>query len=325
MLNVPDNMRVPRDVRKSLQCPVCHGELVHIDDYLKCGTSTCGNRFPIVDGIPVLINNQSSIFEIDDFTKRRNTTYRLNQSGLRKKILKLLPTLSNNLASRRNYSQFARLLEGQSSAPRVLVIGGSIVGAGMHGLLDLPAIQLIESDVSFGPRTTLICDAHDIPFQDNSIDGVIAQAVLEHVLDPYRCVQEIHRVLKPNGLIYAETPFMQQVHAREYDFTRFTHLGHRRLFRRFEEIDSGVACGPAMALAWSYQYLLLSFTKSPTLRRLLIIFSRFTAFWLKYLDYLLVNTAGAVDAASGLFFLGRKSDKTLCDKELLRLYRGAFD
>ena len=25
-------------------------------------------------------------------------------------------------------------------------------------------------------------------------------------------------------------------HMKEYDFTRFTHLGHRRLFRKFEEI-----------------------------------------------------------------------------------------
>ncbi len=84
---------------------------------------------------------------------------------------------------------------------------------------------------------------------DESFDGVICQAVLEHVLDPYRCVEEIHRVLRPNGLVYAETPFMQQVHGGTHDFTRFTHLGHRRLFRKFAEVDSGVVCGPGMALA----------------------------------------------------------------------------
>ena len=88
----------------------------------------------------------------------------------------------------------------------------------------------------------------------------------EHVVDPYRCVDEIHRVLTSNGLIYAETPFIQQVHAGRYDFTRFTQLGHRRLFRRFEEIETGVVCGPGMALAWSWQYFLLSFFTSRPLR-----------------------------------------------------------
>ncbi|CAH2407660.1 hypothetical protein MES5069_620012 [Mesorhizobium escarrei] len=32
---------------------------------------------------------------------------------------------------------------------------------------------------------------------------------------------------------------MQQVHEGAYDFTRFTELGHRWLFRRFETISRG--------------------------------------------------------------------------------------
>ena len=93
----------------------------------------------------------------------------------------------------------------------------------MDPVVNNPAIELVETDVSFGPRTALICDAHNIPFAEGSFDGVVAQAVLEHVLDPYSCVAEIYRVLKPAGLVYVETPFMQQVHMGRYDFTRFTH------------------------------------------------------------------------------------------------------
>lgn len=186
------------------------------------------------------------------------------------------------------------------------------------------SLELVDTDVSFGPRTMLICDAHDIPFQDESFDGVIAQAVLEHVVDPYRCVEEMHRVLKKDGLVYAETPFMQQVHLGRYDFTRFTHLGHRRLFRRFEEIDSGAVCGPGMALAWSYQYFLLSFAKLKILRALIRAFASLTSFYLKYFDYFLIDTAGGLDAASGYYFMGRKSDHSLSDRELLTLYKGAM-
>jgi len=86
---------------------------------------------------------------------------------------------------------------------------------------------------------------HTIFFDASSFDGVIIQAVLEHVVEPNHCVEEIHRVLKENGLVYSETPFMQQVHLGRYDFTRFTHLGHRRLFRKFKEI-----CGGAVDQEW---------------------------------------------------------------------------
>ena len=76
---------------------------------------------------------------------------------------------------------------------------------------------------------------------DDSCDAVVVQAVLEHVLDPQVVVDEINRVLKPGGLVYAETPFMQQVHAGRYDFSRYSDAGHRWLFRQFEEVDRGLS------------------------------------------------------------------------------------
>jgi hypothetical protein len=137
-------------------------------------------------------------------------------------------------------------------------------------------------------------------------------------------VEEIHRVLKKQGLVYAETPFMQQVHMGRYDFTRFTYLGHRRLFREFEEIDSGATAGPGTVLAWSYKYFLLSFASSKALTRLIMIFAHLTSFYLKYFDYYLIHKAGTLDAASGFYFMGRKGGQALSDRDLIKLYRGQF-
>jgi SAM-dependent methyltransferase len=187
-----------------------------------------------------------------------------------------------------------------------------------------PSIRIVSTDVSFGPLTAIICDGHDLPFADGTFDAVIVQAVLEHVVDPVRCVSEVHRVLAPHGLVYAETPFMQQVHMGPYDFTRYSHSGHRRLFRQFDEVESGVAGGPGMALAWSYQYFLLSFASSRAARGLLRAFASLTGFFLKYFDSYLVSRNGALDAAAGIYFLGRRSDRTLSDRELVRYYRGAI-
>jgi len=319
-------IRLSAPVQQLLRCPACKSslELVDQERQLRCLNAACGVSIPIVNGIPCLINENASVFSVDDFVQQKDTFFKLQEeTGMKKHLRRLIPNISINLKARQNYRKFAGLLLEKTRSPRVLVLGGSILGEGMEAILSFPSMEIVESDVSFGPRTTLILDAHDIPFKDESFDGVIVQAVLEHVVDPNRCVEEVFRVLKKEGLVYAETPFIQQVHGRQYDFTRFTHLGHRRLFRKFKEIESGAVGGPGMALAWSYQYFLLSFTQSKLLRKITMGFAQLTSFFLKYFDYYLINKPGALDAASGYYFMGQKSNVVLSDKELIKLYKGA--
>lgn len=317
-------MKLNEGTRELLRCPVCQAALSVAGDRLHCGNPQCAALFPILDGIPILINDAASLFSVDDFVQRRSTTFP-TPSALGAMLASLraipLPDIGQNLKARANYARLAALLR-ERDRPRVLVLGGSIVGKGMEHLLAVPGIEFVETDVSFGSRTALICDAHDIPFADGAFDGVVAQAVLEHVLDPQRCVSEIHRVLKVDGLVYAETPFMQQVHMGRYDFTRFTHLGHRRLFRQFAELDSGAVGGPGMVLAWSWRYFLVGFVRSRAMFRFVAGLTRVLLFWLKYFDHYLIDTRGTLDGASGYYFLGRRSEHPLPDRELITLYRG---
>jgi SAM-dependent methyltransferase len=298
-----------------------------MDEHFVCTRSACGGRFPVVGGVPILINEQASVFSTNDFILQRNTTFNLQPTfseRLLQGLLRCLPDISNPVGTSLHYAKFGDSLLALTSTPRVLIVGGSILGQGMETLAARPGFEFVAADVSHGPLTAVICDAHDIPFEDETFDGVIVQAVLEHVVDPHRCVTEIHRVLKPRGCVYAETPFMQQVHMGRYDFTRFTHSGHRRMFRHFDEIASGPVCGPGMALAWSYQYFLLSFTTSRVLRGMIRAFARLTSFYLKYADYYLIDKSAAFDAASGFFFIGRKAGNILGDRELITYYRGAI-
>ena len=317
-------IRLSEAMQQQLRCPICRAVLEQHGDRFRCTDVACGGSFPIVNGIPVLINESASVFSIDDIVSQGDYVFHTQTAGLRNTLKRLMPRLSKNIKGEQNYDTFARLLLERSPAPTVLVVGGHVAGEGMESLLRHAHIELVESDVTFGSRTNLVCDAHDSPFDDASFDGVVAQAVLEHVVDPYRCVAEIHRVLKLGGLVYAETPFMQQVHGERYDFTRFTHLGHRRLFREFEEIESGAVCGPGMALALSYQAFLLSFAASRNARNLIRLFARLTAFPLKYFDPYLIDKAGTLDTAAGIYFLGRKGDQALSDQELIEGYRGAL-
>jgi SAM-dependent methyltransferase len=220
-----------------------------------------------------------------------------------------------------NLLRAARTDHGTRS--KVLVVGGGAFGAGTQILADDPGVDLIETDVYLGPRTRIVCDGHDLPFRNASFDAVICQAVLEHVMDPPRVVAEIHRVLRPNGLVYSEVPFMQPVHEGAFDVTRYTAVGHRRLLREFDEISLDVVAGPGMSLAWSLRYFALALAGPRRIVRAAVNrLMPLATWWLVATDRWLVRSPAAFDAASGTAFLGRRRDTPVPDAETVAGYRG---
>jgi SAM-dependent methyltransferase len=308
-----------------LCCPTCKGDLVAAPGVLACASPSCGKRFPVVANRPVLIDEARSLFALADYAAPSCPAEGRagHPPGRVRTWLRRLPSPSINLSATRCFGVMERRLREQSDAPVVLVVGGGIQGKGLKALSSIPSIRLINIDPSQDSAAAVLCDGHDLPFRDATLDGVVVQAVLEHVVDPWRCVEEIHRVLKPEGVVYSEIPFMQQVHMRGYDFTRFTHIGHRRLFRYFDEIESGAVAGPGTALAWSWRYFLSSLTGSRRLGSLLSGIGRVTGFVLELTDHWFKQRPGALDAASCTFFLGTKAQGALCDKEVIAGYRGA--
>jgi len=308
-----------------IKCPICHSELDMVagGGELYCQKADCARSYPIVNGVPVLIDENLSIFNISDYLRKFDITFNRSESKLVRLLNSITPSISHSLSAERIVGVFIESLLRQTSCPKVLIIGGSIEGEGTAALYSSSRLQLIETDVTFGPRTQIICDCHSLPFESGQFDGVLVQAVLEHVVDPVRCVSEIHRVLKPQGVVYAETPFMQQVHMGRYDFTRFTHLGHRRLFRGFDEIESGPSAGSGMVLAWSFRSFLMSFSMGNRIaRKVLWMAAMYLTFWLKYFDYFFIRSSEAYDSGSGYYFIGMKSLDCLSDRDLIGSYRG---
>jgi SAM-dependent methyltransferase len=269
-----------------------------------------------VGGVPVLIDHDNSVFSLDDVRNMAHVPGRSQRIARR-----IVPTISSNLTTANIYAQLQALVL-QHPDPLVLCIGGGDGGEGFEHLPH-PDIRLISTDVAIMPHTDYAVDAHALPFPDSSFDAVVAQAVLEHVVDPVRCVAEMHRVLRPHGLVFAETPFLQQGHLGRYDFHRFTHLGHRRLFRMFTEIESGQVAAAGSALAWSLTYFFTSLTSSRRSRQLLYITGRFAFFWLKYLDRWIARTPGSWDTASSFYFFGRRAEEPISDRAVIAGYRGA--
>jgi SAM-dependent methyltransferase len=217
-----------------------------------------------------------------------------------------------------NAHRFIGEVKRLTEHPTILVVGGGAIGTGADPLYNDPQLNLIGSDIYKTDYTAILADGHQLPLVAGQIHGVWIQAVLEHVLSPEQVVAEIHRVLVPGGILYAETPFMQQVHEGPYDFSRFSLSGHRWLFRCFEEIDSGITRGPATVMLWSIRY----FVDSLFGTRKIGIFVAALFFWLRFCEKI-AQPRSAVDGASGVYFLGRRSDRIITPKEVIAYYKGA--
>lgn len=251
----------------------------------------------------------------------RHDAYISRRSGQMAGLLRKIIWGTNKVTARNSRDFLARLKEDSQGKPRVLVIGSGSVGAGAGAIHADSGIELTGVDIYASPSVDFICDAHYLPFPDEAFDGIWIQAVLEHVQDPEKAVREIHRILRPGGVIYAETPFMQQVHEGGYDFSRFTAVGHRNLFRNFDETGSGAVAGPGVTLAWAFRYFFIALFRS---RRAGTIIALPFQLVCRLLDGL-VHDDDKLDGASCLWFMGRKSEETsLTAKQVVEIYKGRF-
>ena len=217
-----------------------------------------------------------------------------------------------------NAQLFLNGLLQRHTQPKILIIGAGSRGVGTDALYHHLACSITGIDIYPSPTVDYIADAHYLPFANETFDGVWIQAVLEHVADPVKVVSEIHRVLRTKGMVYAETPFMQQVHEGAYDFSRFTVLGHRFLFKQFEVLACGGKGGPSLMLAWSVRYWLIGLFRNITVAKWLSM----PLFIIAPLVDRLMDRRILFDASTGTFFLGEKIPHTILQASLPALYEG---
>jgi hypothetical protein len=73
--------------------------------------------------------------------------------------------------------------------------------------------------------------------KSDSFDVVVCTEVLEHTLNPFAAVNEIHRILKPSGLAIFSVPFNFRIHGPLPDCWRFTIHGLKHMLSNFLSLD----------------------------------------------------------------------------------------
>ena len=305
-----------------LQCPCGRKDQLRIaDGRYFCGGVGCVHAvqpFLSVEATPVLISFETTDTICVPEVYANRTVYKARPvRKLTHTVRRLIYGVSRK--SQENVGRFVILAKRVNPKPSVLIIGSGTPGNGTEGLWTDGDIARTGIDIYPSQTVDFIADAHFLPFKDKTFDGVFIQAVLEHVVDPQGVVTEIARVLKPGGVVYSEIPFMQQVHEGAYDFTRFTPLGHRRLFRHFSCQALGGLGGPGIVLAWSVKYFLWALTRSKSLS----IGLAAPVFLIGRLLDKLMSEKAMWDAPSGSYFLGVKTETIeLRARDLPAIYRG---
>lgn len=151
-----------------------------------------------------------------------------------------------------------------------------------------------EKNISNGQLIDLEKD--DLPYAAGAINTVLLFNVLEHLYNHRQVLQEIKRVLKPDGQLIGVVPFLVSYHPDPHDYWRYTGETLHKIFTEigFTNIEiRPFGFGPASA-AFSQLEMAL-----PRVLKLILIPG---VFWVDWIITKLRPKLGKEKFSLGLFF-----------------------
>lgn len=138
----------------------------------------------------------------------------------------------------------ARAISETFAPPEPIVEIGAFQVPGQEHVADLRSLftgrKYIGVDMRAGPGVDCVADVEDLPLETASVGTVIAFNTFEHVRRFWRGFDEIHRVLRPDGVLIVSCPFHFHIHNFPHDYWRFTPAAFEFLLERY----------PAKIIGW---------------------------------------------------------------------------
>ncbi len=196
------------DLTPIMVCPSCRSHLEANDSNLVC--SACGTGYLEIEGLLDFLPTDADPLkksERDHYTEKVTYYLQMHKAWCRSPF----------------YRHFHRnFLDELCRLPRGSLILELGCGLGHDGAeLLRSGYRLVETDIAPGQLLEarklhereglssesiyLLVDAERLPFRDGVFDGVFMVATLHHLPHPLQSLKEIHRVLKPKGLLVLGT------------------------------------------------------------------------------------------------------------------------
>ncbi len=101
----------------------------------------------------------------------------------------------------------------------------------------IPHTKYMNLDIDPGVKPDIISDIHKVKWQSNYFDTIIATEILEHCYSPEKAINEIHKLLKREGVCILSTRFIYIYHPDPNDYYRFTEDALKYLFKEFSQVE----------------------------------------------------------------------------------------
>jgi SAM-dependent methyltransferase len=217
-------------------CPACRSRIDFAADAARC--ASCGRAFGMSAGIPLLIPDG---MEVADSPGMGAGQARTGLRAIERRLASVSQThVFKSPALDRLVDDFVAAVPGRGP---ILNIGAGDTDYGP---------RMVNLEIAPAPGIDVVGVAEALPFTDGAFDGVVLQAVLEHVRNADATLSEMARVMTPGAFALVDVPFIQAYHASPHDYRRYTKLGLRTAIERtgLEVKATGVSAGPASALSW---------------------------------------------------------------------------
>lgn len=133
--------------------------------------------------------------------------------------------------------QFVKIVAETMAITEPIFEFGSLQVSGQEGFADLrplfPNKEYVGCDIREGPGVDQILNLHHIELLSELVGTVFLFETLEHVEFCRKALEEIYRVLQPNGLLVISTVMKFPIHNHPCDYWRFTPEGLKSLLKPF--------------------------------------------------------------------------------------------
>jgi len=139
---------------------------------------------------------------------------------------------------RDSVKQFAKICAENLPLLEPIYEFGSLQVPSQVGFADLrqffPNKKYIGADMREGPGVNIILNLHAIDLPSESVGTVLILDTLEHVEFVRKAIDEVYRILKPNGILIMTSVMNFPIHDYPYDYWRFTPEAFKSLLKPFK-------------------------------------------------------------------------------------------